>query len=45
MAIFDTMELVDCDIAPDGMGLVASMGQFLLSAGTPSDSRCRTAGL
>jgi ATP-dependent Clp protease, protease subunit len=34
MAIFDTMQFVDCDIATFGMGLAASMGQFLLSAGT-----------
>ncbi|PRX43888.1 ATP-dependent Clp protease protease subunit [Prauserella shujinwangii] len=35
MAIFDTMRLLDCDVATFGMGLAASMGQFLLSAGTP----------
>jgi ATP-dependent Clp protease protease subunit len=35
MAIFDTMQFVDCDIATYAMGLAASMGQFLLSAGTP----------
>ncbi len=34
MAIFDTMELIKCDVATWGMGLAASMGQFLLSAGT-----------
>ena len=34
MAIFDTMELIDCDVATWAMGLAASMGQFLLSAGT-----------
>ena len=34
MAIFDTMTFVDCDIATYAMGLAASMGQFLLSAGT-----------
>jgi ATP-dependent Clp protease protease subunit len=33
MAIFDTMQFVDCDIATYAMGLAASMGQFLLSAG------------
>lgn len=33
MAIFDTMEFAECDIATYGMGLAASMGQFLLSAG------------
>jgi ATP-dependent Clp protease, protease subunit len=34
MAIFDTMTFVDCDIATYAMGLAASMGQFLLSAGS-----------
>src|SRR5213593_433387 len=34
MAIFDTMQFVDCDISTYAMGLAASMGQFLLSAGT-----------
>ena len=34
MAIFDTMELIECDVATWAMGLAASMGQFLLSAGT-----------
>ncbi|GAB2972170.1 ATP-dependent Clp protease proteolytic subunit [Saccharothrix stipae] len=35
MAIFDTMELIQPDVATYAMGLAASMGQFLLSAGTP----------
>src|SRR4051794_12067542 len=35
MAIYDTMRFVDCDVATYGMGLAASMGQFLLTAGTP----------
>ncbi len=35
MAIFDTMQFVDCDISTYAMGLAASMGQFLLSAGAP----------
>jgi ATP-dependent Clp protease protease subunit len=35
MAIFDTMQFVECDIATYAMGLAASMGQFLLSAGAP----------
>ena len=35
MAIYDTMQFVPCDVATYGMGLAASMGQFLLSAGTP----------
>lgn len=35
MAIFDTMQFAPCDVATYGMGLAASMGQFLLSAGAP----------
>ncbi|GGG72171.1 ATP-dependent Clp protease proteolytic subunit [Corynebacterium pelargi] len=34
MAIYDTMRYSPCDIATYGMGLAASMGQFLLSGGT-----------
>lgn len=34
MAIYDTMQLVGNDIATHALGLAASMGQFLLSAGT-----------
>ncbi|WP_459550133.1 ATP-dependent Clp protease proteolytic subunit [Nocardia sp. X0981] len=33
MAIYDTMQFAECDIATYGMGLAASMGQFLLTAG------------
>lgn len=33
MAIYDTMQYVSNDVATVGMGLAASMGQFLLSAG------------
>ena len=33
MAIYDTMQFVSCDIATVCMGMAASMGQFLLSAG------------
>ena len=33
MAIYDTMQYVSCDVATLVMGLAASMGQFLLSAG------------
>jgi ATP-dependent Clp protease protease subunit len=33
MAIYDTMQFVDCDVMTIGMGLAASMGQFLLTAG------------
>jgi ATP-dependent Clp protease protease subunit len=35
MAIFDTMQFVECDVATYSLGLAASMGQFLLSAGHP----------
>ena len=34
MDIYDTMKYSPCDIATYGMGLAASMGQFLLSGGT-----------
>ncbi|KRV46378.1 ATP-dependent Clp protease proteolytic subunit [Wenjunlia vitaminophila] len=35
MAIYDTMQYVKNDIVTIAMGLAASMGQFLLTAGTP----------
>ena len=35
MAIFDTMQWVPNDVATVAIGMAASMGQFLLSAGTP----------
>ena len=35
MAIYDTMQYVKNDIATVGMGIAASMGQFLLTAGAP----------
>jgi ATP-dependent Clp protease protease subunit len=35
MAIFDTMNLIPCDVSTYAMGMAASMGQFLLSAGKP----------
>ena len=34
LAIYDTMQLIEPDVATYAMGLAASMGQFLLSAGT-----------
>jgi len=34
MAIYDTMQFVACDVATVCVGLAASMGQFLLTAGT-----------
>jgi ATP-dependent Clp protease, protease subunit len=33
MAIYDTMQLIEPDVSTWGLGFVASMGQFLLSAG------------
>ncbi|MBF1736860.1 MAG: ATP-dependent Clp protease proteolytic subunit [Trueperella pyogenes] len=35
MAIYDTMQYVKPDVVTVGMGLAASMGQFLLTAGAP----------
>src|SRR3989442_1457168 len=35
MAIYDTMQYVGCDVATLCLGIGASMGQFLLCAGTP----------
>jgi ATP-dependent Clp protease protease subunit len=35
MAIYDTMQYVENDVATYAMGLAASMGQFLLCAGAP----------
>ena len=35
MAIYDTMQDVKPDVVTVGMGLAASMGQFLLTAGAP----------
>jgi ATP-dependent Clp protease, protease subunit len=35
LAIYDTMQLIPNDVSTLAMGLAASMGQFLLSAGTP----------
>lgn len=35
MAIYDTMQYISNDVATVAMGLAASMGQFLLSAGQP----------
>jgi ATP-dependent Clp protease protease subunit len=34
MALYDTMQFISNDVATVGMGLAASMGQFLLAAGT-----------
>ena len=35
MAIYDTMQYIQPDVATVAMGLAASMGQFLLSSGAP----------
>ncbi len=35
LAIYDTMQYVSCDIRTICLGMAASMGQFLLCAGTP----------
>ncbi|EIK83595.1 ATP-dependent Clp protease proteolytic subunit 2 [Gardnerella vaginalis 1500E] len=35
MAIYDTMQLIEPDVATIAVGMAASMGQFLLSSGTP----------
>ena len=35
MAIYDTMQFIDNDVQTVAMGMAASMGQFLLCAGTP----------
>ncbi|MCT1711509.1 ATP-dependent Clp protease proteolytic subunit [Dietzia cinnamea] len=35
MAIYDTMNLISCEVSTYAMGMAASMGQFLLSAGQP----------
>lgn len=35
MAIYDTMRFIKCDVSTICIGMAASMGAFLLSAGTP----------
>ena len=35
MAIYDTMQLIKCDVSTICMGMAASMGAFLLAGGTP----------
>ncbi|HKT01242.1 MAG TPA: ATP-dependent Clp protease proteolytic subunit [Rugosimonospora sp.] len=35
LAIYDTMCFIECDVATVALGMAGSMGQFLLSAGTP----------
>src|SRR5918912_341294 len=40
LAIYDTMRLIPNDVSTLAMGLAGSMGQFLLSAGTPGKRFC-----
>jgi ATP-dependent Clp protease, protease subunit len=35
LGVYDTMQLVPCDVSTVCLGMAASMGQFLLSAGAP----------
>ena len=35
MAVYDTMQLIEPDVSTWAVGFAASMGQFLLSSGTP----------
>ncbi|MGY1697458.1 ClpP family protease [Geodermatophilus sp. SYSU D00814] len=35
LAVYDTMRSLGCDVATYAFGMAASMGQFLLTAGTP----------
>ncbi len=39
LAIYDTMQLVRCDVQTTVLGMAASMGQFLLCAGAPGKRR------
>jgi ATP-dependent Clp protease protease subunit len=40
LAIYDTMQLIPNDVSTLAMGMAASMGQFLLCAGTPGKRYC-----
>src|SRR5690349_4382461 len=40
LAIFDTMRLIPNDVSTLALGLAGSMGQFLLTAGTPGKRFC-----
>ncbi len=40
LAIYDTMQLIPNDVSTLAMGLAASMGQFLLCAGSPGKRYC-----
>ncbi|MBO6535377.1 MAG: ATP-dependent Clp endopeptidase proteolytic subunit ClpP [Balneolaceae bacterium] len=40
LAIYDTMQLIKCDVATTCMGMAASMGAVLLTAGTAGKRNC-----
>ncbi|MEX2246662.1 MAG: ATP-dependent Clp protease proteolytic subunit [Dehalococcoidia bacterium] len=40
LAIYDTMQLVRCDVATYAVGMTASMGTVLLCSGTPGKRYC-----
>ncbi|MCI5714785.1 MAG: ATP-dependent Clp protease proteolytic subunit, partial [Firmicutes bacterium] len=40
MAIYDTMKYIKCDVSTICVGLAASMGAFLLAAGTKGKRMC-----
>merc|ERR1719277_296904 len=40
MAIFDSMQFVPCDVSTICIGMAASMGAFLLGAGTKGKRKC-----
>jgi len=40
MGIYDIMQFVKCDVATTCIGLAASMGSFLLTAGAPGKRSC-----
>ena len=42
LAIFDTMKYIPCDVKTVCFGMAASMGAFLLSAGTPGKREIAT---
>ena len=44
LAIYDTMQFVNCDVATYCIGQAASMGAVLLSAGTKGKRHCRLSG-
>ncbi|MBV1904996.1 MAG: ATP-dependent Clp endopeptidase proteolytic subunit ClpP [Pseudomonadales bacterium] len=40
MSIYDTMQFINCDVCTMCIGQAASMGSFLLAAGTPGKRYC-----